>query len=72
MIVQIDDRSMVKSRIEMIDDRSMIESVIHHELFEPELHELRVIYVRLGSAIDMIACSGDNAHDCLTRTNECL
>jgi hypothetical protein len=70
MIVQIDDRSMVKSRIEMIDDRSMIESVIHHELFEPELHELRVIYVRLGSAIDMIACSGDNAHDCLTRTND--
>ena len=72
MIVQIDDRSMVESRIEMVDDRSMIESMINHELLEPELHGLRVIYVRLGSTIDMIACSGDSAHDCLTRTNECL
>ena len=70
MIGLIDDRSMVKSRIELIDDRSMVESIINHELFEPVLHELRVIYVRLGSTIDMIACSDDNAHDCLTRTND--
>ena len=27
---------------------------------------------RLGSVIDIIACSDDNAHDGLTRTSECF